>query len=131
MGSESYLDQIIEQAARNPSLEPLFLRALLDAPLYVHLPLSDDSGRLRIVQFTRPDGIAVIPVFTGVDKAETAAQGAVRVARVRGRELLEGTRGATLMLNPNDVSTTLYPEEIALLLDEGVNADLNLTHLTA
>ncbi|WP_162301390.1 SseB family protein [Cognatilysobacter segetis] len=120
MESKPRLEQIIERAAQDPALEPVFLRALLDAPLYVHLPLSDDSGRVRIVQFTRPDGIAVIPVFTAVDKATTAAQGAVRVACVQGRELLECTRGATLMLNPNDLSTMLYPEEISLLLDQGI-----------
>lgn len=120
MDNESFLDRLIEEAAQNPSLEPAFLRALLDARLYVHLPLSDDSGRLRIVQFTRPDGMAVIPVFTTLGKAKSAGQGVVRIVEVLGRELLDATRGATLMLNPNDLSTTLYPEEIKLLLDDGI-----------
>ena len=44
-----------------------------------------------------------------------------------GRDLLEATRGATLMLNPNTMSCTLYPEEVAALLDQGTLADLDKT----
>lgn len=115
----SPLDALIDQAARDPALELKFLRALLGAELFVHLPLSDDSGKTHLIQFTRADGLPVIPVFTTWEKASLAAQGAVRVGNCMGRDLLEATRGATLMLNPNDISTTLYPEEIAALLDHG------------
>lgn len=111
----------MEKAACDPALEPEFLQALLIAELFVHLPLSDDSGRVRLIQFTRPDGLLVIPVFTTAEKAAKAAQGVARIERCVGRELLEGTRGATLMLNPNDLATTLYPEEIVALLDLGVS----------
>lgn len=120
MKSSGCLDEIIERAIADSTLEPLFLRTLLKAELYVHLPLSDDSGRARLLQFTRPDGLTVIPIFSSLDKAERAASGAVRVGRLTGRNLLEATRGATLMLNPNDTNTTLYPEEIQALLDEGL-----------
>ena len=113
------LQVLIAASVANPALEPAFLAALLKERLFVHVPLSDDSGRIRLVQFMRPDGLSVIPVFSDFDRANLAAQGSVRVATVLGRELLEGTRGATLMLDPNDTSCTLYPEEIAALLDEG------------
>lgn len=114
------LQLLIEASIADPSREPDFLNGLLDAPLFVHLPLSDDSSRVRLVQFSRPDGLSVIPVFTDLDRAQRAAQGHVRVATVPGRDLLEATRGATLMLDPNDTNCTLYPEEIAALLDEGM-----------
>ena len=107
----------MQRAITHPSAEPALLRALLSVTLFVHRPLSDDHDRLRLVQFTRPDGLEVIPVFTDMGKANAAAQGHVAVIGVQGRALFEATRGATLMLNPNDTSCTLYPEEIADLLD--------------
>ena len=114
------LQLLIEASVADPSREPEFLAELLEAPLFVHLPLIDDSGRIRLVQFTRPDGLSVIPAFSDFDRANKAAQGNVRVATVPGRDLLTASRGATLMLDPNDTSCTLYPEEIAALLDDGI-----------
>lgn len=114
------LQILIEASAADPAREPEFLAELLEAPLFVHLPLIDESDRIRLVQFTRPDGLSVIPVFSDFDRANKAAQGNVRVGTVPGRDLLAASRGATLMLDPNDTSCTLYPEEIAALLDYGV-----------
>lgn len=119
MVTSADLERIRDAALADPDLEAEFLRALLEATLYAHLPMSDDSGKLRFLMFTRSDGLTVIPVFTDVSKAQAAAGRAARVAGVSGREFLEATRGATLMLDPNDVSMTLYPEEIAVLLDSG------------
>lgn len=113
------LERLRELAMADPRREGAFLRALLSATLYAHLPSSDDSGRMRLIMFTRADGLTVIPVFSDLPKAERAAQGQVRIAQVPGRDLFEATRGATLMLDPNDVGLTLYPEEVAALLDEG------------
>lgn len=119
MATQTELERLRDRALADPREESAYLRALLSATLYAHLPLSDDSGRMHLVMFTRPDGVAVIPVFTDLPKAQAAAGSAVRVAAVPGRDLLEATRGATLMLDPNDVSMTLYPEEVAALLDHG------------
>jgi hypothetical protein len=113
------LERLRALAVADPRHEAAYLRALLSATLYAHLPLSDDSGRMHLIMFQRPDGLSVIPVFTDLPKAQAAAGGHVRVAQVVGRELLEATRGATLMLDPNDLGMTLYPEEVAALLDEG------------
>lgn len=117
--ADSLLDRMITRAVADARFEPAVLRTLLEVPLFAHAPLSDDARRLRLLQFTRPDGLTVIPIFGDAEKAQCAAQGAARVIECPGRQLLEATRGATLMLNPNDTSTTLYPEEIAALLDEG------------
>ena len=113
------LQHLRTRAIADPREEAAFLRALLGATLYAHLPLSDDSGKMHLVMFTRPDGLTVIPIFSDPKQAQEAAHRYVRVAAVPGRDLFEATRGATLMLDPNDVSMTLYPEEIAALLDEG------------
>lgn len=115
IGSDE-LKRLIQQAIEDPRREPAFLAALLDARLYVHLPLSDDLARVRLICFTRPDGLTVIPVFSDVEQAVAAARSAARVCAVSGRELFKSAPGATFMLDPNDVSTTLYPEEIRALL---------------
>ena len=119
MTTPEQLARLQARALENPIEEPAFFQALLTAILYVHLPLSDDSGKVRLICFTRPDGITVIPVFSDDVKAQAAAQGAARVVSVVGRELFESAPGATWMLDPNDVSCTLYPEEVATLLRDG------------
>lgn len=119
MTTPEQLARLQARAIENPMEEPAFFQALLTAVLYVHLPLSDDSGKVRLICFTRPDGITVIPVFSDDVKAHAAARGAARVVAVVGRELFESAPGATWMLDPNDVSCTLYPEEVATLLRDG------------
>lgn len=98
--------------------EEAFLEALLEVTLYAHVPARSPSGRIRFVQFVRPDnGQTVLPLFTDQQKADFAAQGNVRVLALPGRQMLALTRGATLMLNPNDEQYTLYPEEAVALLE--------------
>ena len=119
------LDGLIDAAANNPSREPELFRALLDATMYAHTPIDDNSERVRLVMFKSPDdGSYVIPVFTDKAKAEFAARGNVRLVEATGREMLQATRGATVMINPNDVRCTLYPEEIDELLASGAIAPI-------
>lgn len=119
------LDRLIEAAAKDPGHEPELFQALLDATMYAHAPIGDKSERLRLVMFKSPDdGSYVIPVFTDKAKAEFAARGNVLLVEAAGREMLEATRGATVMINPNDVRCTLYPEEIDALLANGTIAPI-------
>jgi hypothetical protein len=119
MTTEAELHRLIQRSAADPMQEPQFLRALLTATLYVHMPLKRAGQKLHLVCFTRPDGLTVIPIFSDRGKATGAARGAVRVGAVRGWELFMSAPGASFMLDPNDTSTTLYPEEIAALLADG------------
>ena len=140
LGSEKwkYTASVEWRAARNPNMtslsvhlqhfasseggrlsdEEAFLRALLDATIYAHVPLEPaPPGRIRFVQFDRPDnGQTVLPLFTDEPKARFAAQGHVQIIAMPGREMLKLTQGATLMLNPNDERYVLYPEEVGALL---------------
>lgn len=116
------LDEEILQAHHDSRHEPALLQKLLTVALYVHSPLGPRTGRLNICMFDRPDGLRVIPVFTDIKKAKKAGRGRVVSVPVQGRVLFEATRGATLMINPNDVSCTLYPEEIDGLLESGAVA---------
>ena len=114
------LDDEIRRAQLDSRLEPALLQKLLAVKLYVHSPFGSRPPHLNICMFDRPDGIRVIPVFTDMEKARAASRGKVACVVVEGRELFDATRGATLMINPNDISCTLYPEEINALLESGV-----------
>ena len=113
------LERLRERAIQHREEGPYF-RALLDATLYAHAPLSDDSGRVRFIQFVHPDtGKDTLPFFTDVEQARQAAQGHVKVLAMPGRLLFELSLGALLMLNPNRDAVMLYPEEIHTLLASG------------
>lgn len=112
------------RAIRDSREEAAFFRALLKATVYAHIPLTDridaSAERIRFVQFHRPeDGLLVLPFFTDEKKARFATGTTVRIIAMKGRQLLELTRGATLMLNPNDARCVLYPEEVGTLLRTG------------
>lgn len=113
------LNELLEQALADKSLEPTFFRALLDANVYAHVPKHDDTGRIRLIQFVTPEGATVLPFFTDEFQAQQASSNTVKTVMFSGRQLMEATRGAILMLNPNKTPCTLYPEEIAALLDHG------------
>jgi len=117
--AEVELEAWLERSRSDPAQEPAFFRRMLESTVYAHAPASDDSGKLRLVQFRHPDGFDAIPFFTSMAKARFAASSAVRILELAGRELLSATRGATLMLNPNDGGAVLYPEEIKTLLETG------------
>jgi hypothetical protein len=59
----------------------------------------------------------VLPFFSDRKQAEAAAAGRTGIIAMAGRRLLELTRGATLMLNPNYDRVSLYPPEIRALLE--------------
>jgi len=117
--SATKINQLLEQALADKSMEPVFFRALLDADVYAHVPKHDDTGRIRFIQFVTPEGRTVLPFFTDEFQARQATGDTVKTVMLSGRQLMEATRGATLMLNPNKTPCTLYPEEIAALLDHG------------
>ena len=127
--STAELERFLERARTRREEEPAFFRCLLDAWVYVHVPLSDDHPRVRLVQFRHPEGFFAVPFFTSDAKAKFAARDGVRTAKLTGRELLAGTPGATFMLNPNDGGCVLYPEEVDALLRTGTVASVEQIHL--
>ncbi len=95
-----------------------FFKALLKSTVYAHVPLAPSPPRrMRFMQFVRPDnGQTVLPFFSDREQAEVAADGVCAIIAMAGRELLELTRGATLMLNPNVDHIVLYPPEVNAIL---------------
>jgi hypothetical protein len=122
------LEQLFDAARLDQASEPAFLKRLLEATLFVHAPISDESRALRLHMFAHPDGFNAIPVFTSEAKAALPPGITARIVGINGRELFEATRGATLMLNPNSGGGLLYPEEIAALLDQGTVATVERVH---
>ena len=117
--SSERLDTLMQCALADKTVEPVFFRALLEATVYAHTPRAGHNGRLRLIQFALPDnGRMVLPFFSDEAQVRAAAGSAATIVMLTGRQLFEITRGATLMLNPNSTSCTLYPEEIAALLDQ-------------
>lgn len=113
------LDELIAQAIDDPSKERDVFSRLLESVVYVHAPKDSTGQNLSIVQFKTPQGFWAIPVFTDKTKADVAAREKVRVVAAVGRELLQATLGASIVVNPNDAWCILYPEEIRILLQGG------------
>lgn len=109
-------------AIADSAAEDAFFRGLLDATVYAHVPIqAPPAGRIRFVQFKRPDnGELVLPFFSDLKKAEFAARGNVGIIAMEGQNFLElsvgGGVGANLMLNPNDEWLMLYPTEVRAIL---------------
>ncbi len=123
------LERRLERARTHREEEPAFFRCLLDAKVYAHAPASDDHSRLRLLQFRHPDGFHAIPFFTSIEKARPPTGIAAKIIPLLGRQFLELTRGATVMLNPNDGGCVLYPEEVDALLKTGAVARIEKIHL--
>jgi len=125
MTSTEELQALLHRTPRDDQAEAAFFRAMLNALIYTLAPLSDDHPRLRLITFTRPDGVCFVPLFTDEDKAIASAQGVLRVLCGTGRELLEATQGSVVVINPNDEHCALYQEEIACLLATGRIASIH------
>jgi hypothetical protein len=116
------LDHLLDIAGKDSRHERAFFHALLKTLVYAHIPITDqlDNGRIRFIQFNRPDnGQLVLPFFTDEKKSRIAEGTTARSVALTGRQLFELTRGATLIMNPNDHRCVLYPEEIDTLLRTG------------
>lgn len=117
--SQSQLERLFEQAHLSHFNEAAFYTHLLQATVFVHVPVSYGPKNVSFVQFRHPGGFDAIPVFTSAQRCARAASAAMRAIRLPSIDLFGATRGATLMINPNDGGPVLYPEEITALLKKG------------
>ena len=117
--SEGELEHWFEQAMHSHTNESSFFACLVRATVYAHVPISDDSKNVRLIQFRHPDGYDAIPFFTSAHRAARSTFSGLRTIKLPCATLFEQTRGATLMVNPNDGGAVLFPEEVATLLKSG------------
>lgn len=118
MTSSQQLQRLLDAAQSDFGAEETLLAELLTATVYAHVPGTlPPGGRAQFMRFVHPNnGQTVLPIFSDQAKAEAASGGRTGIVAMSGRQLLELTRGATLMLNPIDHGYLLYPEEVAALL---------------
>jgi len=126
------LNRLLARAAEDLGQEQAFFRALLDAKVFAHVPVDDPvSRRVRFIQFNAPEtGQLFLPFFSDNARASAATGPTARTIALQGRVFLDATRGATLMLNPNEERCVLYPEEIDTLLRTGRMARLEKVTVT-
>ncbi|MEY4754599.1 MAG: hypothetical protein RJA44_2274 [Pseudomonadota bacterium] len=124
------LEQALRLAAEDAANRPDFYRLLLESTVFVvgDAEETEDGDRpvgagenVSIHQWQQPDGSVVIPFFTSPAAVEQAVDGTVSCMGLPARTLFESTRGATLVLNPNnEYGKQFLPEQVEAILAGGV-----------
>lgn len=126
--SENALEQALVKAAKDPAAGPDFYRLLLDSNLLVmgtaegmenaseEFALSS-GGKLNLVTGLK-DGAQYLPVFSSMPRMQEFVTQETKFLSIRGRDLLDITRGAPVILNPaSEYGKELSAKEILQLLD--------------
>ena len=120
------LERLLDLACGEPGYAPEFYRCVLVSEVYALIPMVGhgmDEGKIRFVMWRGADGGDVVPYFTSQDMLQLALQPGWQAFKLIGRRFLEATRGATVVLNPNErASCRLSAAQVALLLDTGAVA---------
>ena len=127
MDAKTPLEAALERAVQDPAARPDFYRLLLESEVFVcgtpnpTAEGQEQSVSLRIWQ--DPEGKPRLPLFTRLEYLQQIIQEQNDAVSLNARLLLEMTRGAELSLNPGqNLGKQFSPEEIAALLDAGVEA---------
>jgi hypothetical protein len=116
---ERVLEEMLADASRDPVNRPVFIRALIDSPIYV-LGAQDDPDPTQITSFVDAEG-TVIPMFTSVDMLRRTADvlelHAPSALCMPCRSLWEAASHERFVLNPHgDHLRVFYADEIQALL---------------
>ena len=126
--SENRLEEALVRAVENPATAPDFYRLLLENDLLVLGTVEgqedatsqfslEPGGQLKLVTGER-NGERFLPVFSSLPRMQAYVQEESRYLSVKGRALLDLTRGAPVILNPgSDYGREFTPQQIEQLLD--------------
>jgi hypothetical protein len=126
--SENRLEEALVRAVENPATAPDFYRLLLENDLLVLGTVEgqedattqfslEPGGQLKLVTGER-NGERFLPVFSSLPRMQTYLKEESRYLSVKGRALLDLTRGAPVVLNPgSDYGREFTPQQIEQLLD--------------
>jgi hypothetical protein len=126
--SENELERALVKAAKNPAAAPEFYRLLLESDLLVMgtaegresatEPFSITPGGKLNLATGKKDGDHFLPVFSSLLRMQEYVKQECRYLSIKGRALLDLTRGAPVILNPaSEYGKELSPQEVAQLLD--------------
>jgi hypothetical protein len=126
--SENELEKALVKAAKNPAAAPDFYRLLLESNLLVmgtaegqenaseEFSLSH-GGKLNLVPGLK-DGAQYLPVFSSLPRMQEFVKQESKYLSIKGRDLLDITRGAPVTLNPaSEYGKELSAREVLQLLD--------------
>ncbi|MBK7145630.1 MAG: enhanced serine sensitivity protein SseB C-terminal domain-containing protein [Xanthomonadales bacterium] len=117
------LQRLLDLANHEPGYAPEFYRGLLTSDVFALVPEVGhglEEGKLRFVMWRGADGSEIIPYFSSIPLLENALQPGWQGVKLTGRYFLELTRGATVVLDPNEAAyCRLLPTEVTLLLETG------------
>ena len=114
-------------AKHEPGLRPELYRLLLESHIYILLPEWFDAEQrvlsdthIPFIEWTRPDGVRVVPFFSSMDTLKQGAPQAKKAATFPVRGLFTAVPGKIMHLNPNcEFGFVLQADEIRMLLTQG------------
>jgi hypothetical protein len=127
--AENDLEKALVAAAKDSSAAVEFYRLLLESDLLMlgtvegqedttenSITLAPNS-RLKLIPGMK-DGIYYLPVFSSLTRMQEYIEQESKYLRIKGREILEMTRGALVILNPaSPYGKELSPQQVQQLLD--------------
>ncbi|MCX7281555.1 MAG: enhanced serine sensitivity protein SseB C-terminal domain-containing protein, partial [Alphaproteobacteria bacterium] len=115
-------------AAEDPAAGPDFYRLVLESDLLVmgaaegkenaaEVFSLSDGGKLNLITSLK-DGAQYLPVFSSLPRMQEFVKQETKFLSIRGRDLLDITRGASVILNPaSEYGKELSAQQILQLLD--------------
>lgn len=126
--SENELEKALVRAVKNPDAAPDFYRLLLESSLLVmgtaqgqeyaseEFSLSP-GGKLNLVTAVK-NGAPYLPIFSSQPRMQEFVDKQTKYLTIKGRDLLDITRGAVVILNPaSEFGKELSAAEVLRLLD--------------
>lgn len=117
------LEQLLERTTLEPAFGPAFFACLLASQVYVLVPSGEvitDRETIRFVMWTGANRRPVIPFFSRASLAEQTLLPQFQVIRIDCVAFFRLSRGATVVLNPNErFNCKLEASEVELLLATG------------
>lgn len=126
--AENDLEKALVAAVKDSAAAPEFYRLLLESDLLVlgSVEGQEDAnekfslapgGRLKLVTGLK-DGSQYLPVFSSLARMQEFVKEESKYLAVKGRALLDVTRGGPIILNPaSQYGKELSPQEVQQLLD--------------
>jgi len=130
--AEKELDRLLDLAQREPGYRPEFFRILFESLVFGLVPapgFGPPDNIVRFVMWQDPFGHNILPIFSNSVRVKRVVTEGTKAYGINGRALLEATRGAIFVLNPNEqASCRLTPEDVSSLLDAGTTAQRKPVH---